>query len=238
MHLLCPRCEDLLNVGETHFAANIFQPFTSNEPHITQFSATDLAFAVGQSWRVLAYAQIRGIHNLRGRHPGAVESAKEAWKSYLLNRSDNLRGHDIHLVPLSGVTEGVCPPNINRYLRRTVEIDFVVSDSIAFTYAKLGPLMLVGIVACAHPDQWENTLIQTNGRFAPGDFRVSKGFIDYVVSRAERLSALEASLSPTQLANIERAFEKDPQRVASSETLKATVYDLERSEAQGDASEA
>lgn len=228
MHFLCPTCEDLLNVGETHFAANVFHPFTSNELHSTQFSPEDLAFAVGQSWRVLAYVQTQGIKNLRGRHPGSLDSARETWKGYLDGSVTELRGHDIHLIPFSGVREGHGPPNMNRYLRRTVEIGFVVSNSIAFTYAKLGPLMLVGLVACANPNEWENTRIEPNGAFGPGDVRVPGEFINYVISRAERLAALEATLSPTQIANIERGFERDPARALSSETLKAAIYDIQR----------
>jgi hypothetical protein len=52
---------------------------------------------------------------------------------------------------------------LNRYLRRTIEIDTVVSDDEAVTYCKLGPLILIGLIHYPNLRHWQNTKIHKVG---------------------------------------------------------------------------
>src|SRR5450432_628305 len=72
-YFLCSDCEDRLSREESVFADKIFYPFVSDNSLSVNYEEYALKFAVGASWRVLAYAnQKRGLPHLRGRHEDAV----------------------------------------------------------------------------------------------------------------------------------------------------------------------
>ena len=171
-HFLCCACEDRFEKHENRFASEVFKPFAADNCYTTEHGQYMLQFAVSVSWRVLAYVQENhGLDHFRGRHAVAVADTLATWQDYLLDRTQEIGVHEIHLVPFCGVIEHTCanvPNNINRYLRRAVEIDVGVSDTQAFTYTKLGPMIfrpsphsrkalrhrIVGAF-CPRPKGWE-----------------------------------------------------------------------------------
>ena len=136
-HFLCEACEDRLSPWENTFARELFYPFVENSAFSLRYGEEILRFAVSASWRVLAYAKQKGrLKHFRGRHERAIDESLETWSSYLLGTADDIGRHEIHLLPFAGVVEysgSKIPPNFNRYLRRAVEIDTVVSDHEAVT---------------------------------------------------------------------------------------------------------
>lgn len=230
-HFLCEACEDLFGKCEATFATEVFHPFTKDNNFITKYGGFMMRFAVSVSWRVLAYSKEKErLQHFRGRHAEAVDSTLKIWSDYLLNRRDDIATHEMHLLPMAGIVEhsfSDVPENINRYLRRTVEIDVVVSDGAAFTYTKLGPLMFIGLIAYPDVSQWEGTKILPNGEFPPRDFSASSRFKDYIFGRCKRLAELESEISKLQLEKIAASYEQNMDRLEQSDTYKALLMDLE-----------
>lgn len=230
-HFLCETCEDRFAAHESTFAAEIFHPFVADNCHEADYAEWMLKFAVSVSWRLLAYSnEKRGLPHFRERHMSAVTETLQTWRDYLLDRRDDIGGHEIHLLPLSGIidhsTSGV-PQNINRYLRRAVEIDVGVSDKEAFTYCKLGPMIFIGLIAYPDLTHWKGTTVSHTGRFPPRDFIAPGQFQDFIFMRSRRLEELESQLSERQLAKIKESYEKKIGRFEQSDTYKTLLMDLE-----------
>jgi hypothetical protein len=230
-YFLCARCEDRLGFYESAFAKEIFHPFTQNNFVCVDYDENTLKFAVSATWRVLAYMKEKqGLRHFRGRHESAVTETLSTWRSYLLGLGSDIGAHEVHLLPFCGVIDfsgSDGPSNLNRYLRRAVEIDVTVSDEAAFTYCKLGPLILIGLIQYPDLGHWENTRLEKNGHLGP---RVSgsPGLLrDYIFKRSERMQELESSLSERQLRKIEQSYRKNAQRLEGSDTMFAAALDLQ-----------
>jgi hypothetical protein len=158
-YFLCEACEDRFSHYEDTFAKEVFYPFVENDSVCVDYGENVLKFAISASWRVLAYSEAMDrLKHFRGRHQNAILETLETWRSYLLGTADDIGRHEIHLLPFSGVVDYSgpdIPPNFNRYLRRAVAIDTVVSDHEAVTYCKLGPLILFGFIEYPDPSHWE-----------------------------------------------------------------------------------
>jgi len=230
-YFLCEQCEDRFSSYETIFAREVFHPFTQDNSVCVDYDEDVLKFAVSASWRVLAYGkEKRGLSHFRGRHGGAVAETLSTWRNYLLGFSSEIGRHEIHLLPFCGVidcTGADVPPNLNRYLRRAVEIDVTVSDATAFTYCKLGPLMLIGLIEYPDLSHWQNTRIEKIGQLAPGITASPALCREYIFTRSRRLEELERALSEKQLRKIGESYNKNREKFETSDTYRATVLDIE-----------
>ncbi len=229
-YLLCGVCEDRLGKHETAFSRGFFHPHMDADEFQTTHSLTDVSFAVGIAWRVLAYMErVAGLPHFRDRHPSAISSASETWKRYLLGNETGLGPHTMQLLPLFGIqahTMEKMPENINRYLLRAVEIDVVMSDSEAFTYGKLGPLVFIGMIASEDPERWKNTRVEEGKKYMPGKtFEVPGELQEYLQSRARRLAELEGQISQRQWEGIEQRYDANRERAVTSGTLAAHKLD-------------
>jgi hypothetical protein len=79
------------------------------------------------------------------------------------------------------------PQGINRYLRRIVQIDTGVSDYEAFTYCKLGPMILIGLIDYPDLNHWQNTKIAKKGCFGPGRTVVPGQYQQYIFKACRRM---------------------------------------------------
>jgi len=230
-YFLCESCEDRFSSYEDAFARQFFYPFVENNSACLEYGEGILRFAVSASWRVLAYAREKSrLKHFRGRHESAITESLEAWRAYLLGATNDIGNHEIHLLPFCGVIDysgDNVPPNLNRYLRRTIEIDTVVSDQEAVTYCKLGPLILIGLVAYPDLTHWQNTKIEKSGHFGPGQTSCPGQYRDYIFKRSVRLQELEAQLSERQLSQIEQSYVVNEEKFEGSDTIQSTMLDLE-----------
>ena len=229
-YFLCTRCEDRLGVYESAFASEIFHPFTQDNSVCVDYGENTLKFGVSASWRVLAYMKEKqGLRHFRGRHESAVIETLSMWRNYLLSIGNDIGTHEIHLLPFCGVIDcfgSDVPPNLNRYLRRAVEIDVTVSDETAFTYCKLGPMILIGLIQYPELAHWENTRIDKSGQLRPRLSASPALLRDYIFKRSARMEELESNLSERQLRRIERSYRKNAQRFEGSDTQYTALLDL------------
>lgn len=230
-YFLCEECEDRFSRYENIFAKELFYPFVEDSSVCVEYGEDILKFAVSVSWRVLAYGRRNDrMKHFRGRHEGAIATALDSWRGYLLGTVGDVGRNEIHLLPFSGVVEysGTdVPSNFNRYLRRVVEVDTVVSDHEAVTYCKLGPMILVGLIEYPDPNHWENTKINRSGRFGPGTTSCPVQYKNYMFGKAARMQELQNVLSPRQREIIKQSYAKNPGKLENSETIRATISDIE-----------
>jgi hypothetical protein len=230
-YFLCEACEDRFSSYEDVFAKEFFYPFVENNSGRFEYGENILRFAASASWRVLAYMkQKHGLKHFRGRHDEAVTDTLETWCAYLLGTANDVGRHEIHLLPFCGVIDysgDDVPRNLNRYLRRAIEIDTVVSEQQAVTYCKLGPLILVGLIEYPDVSHWENTRICKSGRFGPSKMSCPAQYWGYIVRRSTRMQELEGCLSKKQLDRIKQSYALDPAKFEGSDTYRATMLDLE-----------
>ena len=225
--MLCGTCEDRFSVWETKFARLVFHPFVSGSLGVVKYDDWLLKFAVSVCWRILEDGhRDNRLGHFRGRWATQLPSCRETWKQFLLRTRADVGEHHVHMLRWDGVTGGegpALPTNINRYLRRAVEMDVACSDDEAFVYAKLGPIFLLGMIDYPGPRQWRGTRIYLEGKIKPGDFLAPAQYRDFIFRRARRMAELEGQISPRQMRNITNATK--PERLADSGTFNATEMD-------------
>ena len=92
------------------------------------------------------------------------------------------------------------PPNINRYILRTVDIDTVHSgDKAAYVYSKMGRIVLVGFIEMPHPREWKGSKLHVKkGVFGSKHYILPSRFGDYFINKAKRLITIQKSMSENQ----------------------------------------
>jgi len=225
--LLCGACEDRFCAWEAKFARLVFHPFVGGKLGIVKYDDWLLKFAVSVCWRILEDAHRENrLGHFWGRWSAQLPSCRETWKRFLLGVRQDVGEHHVHMLPWDGIIGGdgpTLPTNINRYLRRAVEMDVACSDDEAFVYAKLGPILLFGMIGYPGPKQWRGTRIHLEGKLKPRDFLAPAQYRDYIFRRAQRMAELESQISPRQLQKITDTTK--PDRLAGSGTYTATEMD-------------
>jgi hypothetical protein len=160
---LCPTCEDLLGKWETQFAEKVFHPLVRGEVSRFQYQAWLLKFAVSLSWRALLYIkETADLGHFSEQLTVEADKALAQWAAFLLGQEPHPGKYEQHMLPLDLITGHISdgmPPNINRYLLRSVDIDAVCSQSEAFVYVKLPHVLLVGFIHIKHPREWQGTKV-------------------------------------------------------------------------------
>jgi hypothetical protein len=228
---LCPTCEDLFSGWETEFANNVFHPLTSGKASRFQYQEWLLKFAVSLSWRSLLYIrEATGLNHFSEALRREAERALSKWSEFLLGRQPHPGKYEQHLLPLDVLVEHTVtdmPPNINRYLLRSVEIDAACSDRQAFVYVKLPYILLLGFIHITHPREWEGTKVHVRqGLLGSSQYSFPKDFLEYMTGRARRMKEIQETISDNQREKIKQSFDKDIDRLARSETFKAMHADV------------
>jgi hypothetical protein len=229
---LCRGCEDLFNSFETPFAGQIFHPYDTEAATRVRYGEWMLKFCASVAWRSLLHLKQGGhLTPLTQRQLLSVDDALRTWSRFLRGEYKHTGAHEIHLLPLGEISESrglKFPPNINRYLARTVDLNLGASESVCFVFSKLGPFAVFGFIELPYPDQWKGTkILQKGGVFAPGKYRLPIQLIDYLTDRATRSKAVMEKLSVTQRQKVNQSIRADPERFLQSGIFKAMQRDVE-----------
>ena len=193
-----------------------------------------LLFCASVSWRVLVY-HIDGNHltHMDEALLPSVERAELAWREFLLGNRVRPQPHEQHILPLGGgalesYTHSEMPTNINRYLFRTPDMSVASNDRDAFTYAKLGPFVILGFIAMARPKQWIGTRVNTYGGtiIGPRDYTMPKEFWEYICRQADRAGTLQERISENQTAKIAATYRSNLDRAAQSDFMRVMDQDV------------
>lgn len=227
--LLCQKCEICLNVWETQFANNFFMPFHEDTHTNFEYEEWMAKFCVSISWRVLSYMQeFFPESRFNARHGKGSQRAISVWEDFLLGKRSDLDCFEQHLVPLGEIaeTDGCLPANFQRYLMRAVEIERLWGNDSAFTFAKLGRVILIGFIYEPQVSLWKGTKVNTEkGIIAPCRLELPDWLLKDLTGRANRLAQLQTQISPKQHAIIDCTLKANPQKVMQSETLRALMAD-------------
>jgi hypothetical protein len=229
---LCSECEQLFCGWETKFFNSIFHPLCYGDmlPTIS-YGDWLLKFSASVSWRSLLYVreQARLTHFSTDQLRKA-DRALETWAKVLRGEREHPGEFEQHLIPFGPIKGhgGIeFPPNINRYLLRTVEIDAGCSRSTAFVFSKLGRIGIVGFIQSKRPDHWSGTKVRLRGgRMTPRRYTLPAQFGNYLADRARRLWKALEGMSDPQSEKVNATIRANMDRFANSQLLRAMEHDV------------
>jgi hypothetical protein len=227
-------CEQRFNRWETDFANRVFHPMAQGDAARASYGSWLLLFCTSVSWRVLVYhMDTTQLRSVAAALLPSVELAELTWRKFLLGSGQRLQGYEQHILPMPrGAVESYTytdiPTNINRYLFRSSEMTVASNDRDAFTYAELGPFIILGFVAMPRPKQWVGTRVNTHGGIlGPRNYVLPKPFDKFIVERAGLAARLQDQISDKQTAKIAETYRGNMDRVALSDSMRAMHQDVE-----------
>ena len=159
-----------------------------------------------------------------------VNVTLQEWARFLLGHQPNPGSHEQHMLVVDvvkGTSTNNVPPNISRYLARTIDLDVAHTQDSAISYAKMGRFVLFGFVEIKHPRRWKGTRLHVQrGRFGQHDIELPSYIGDYLFARARFTAEKSSKISERQQAKIRRSYERDLDRAVRSETLRAMHHDV------------
>ena len=242
--LLCSACEQRFGQWEKRFVEDIYAPLNHGKAARFAYGSWLSKFCVSVSWRVLTFLR---KDNLAHFSPAMIEAADRAlaiWRSFLLDESPHPGKHQQHMLLLDVVDEHTfseIPPNLNRYILRSVEFDAACKSKEAFIYSKMGRVVVVGFIHMASPRQWQGSLIHvSHGAIGSQTYTLPDSFGRYLFERARRAGDFYENISRRQADRISRDYRENMDKAVASETWKAMDQDVKlvgRSKAFGSESE-
>jgi hypothetical protein len=230
---LCRECEDLFNSFETPFANQIFHAYDLNRSIRVRYGEWMLKFCTSVAWRSLLHLkQEQQVTQFNARQVGLVDDALRTWSRYLRGEYKHTGSFELHLLPFDEIEHAsggqTFSPNINRYLTRAIDINAGSSDSVCFTYSKLGPFAVFGFIQSDYPQQWKGTKVSDrSGWFEPGNYTLPKQLMDYLNDRASRTIKAMEKISAVQQAKIAESLRENPDRFIQSGLFRAMQRDIE-----------
>lgn len=174
--MLCGPCEDSFSFHESEFARHVFHPFAASSTLSAKYGAWLRKFAASVCWRILEESLAKNPPaRLPDRWAPELASCRGAWRRYLMAKRPDVGTHHLHLL-----TSAALP----RLSLHTIEGDVLCGEHGAFVYAKLGPIILLGLIADPSPGQWAGTRINAEGKLKSRDVFVPVPCLDSIVSAA------------------------------------------------------
>ena len=234
LHLLCAGCEQRFNEWETQFAKQIFHPMTQGKAESACYASWLLLFCASVSWRVLVYFMDgKHLDHVPAALRPSVEHAEVTWREFLLGNRPRPQPHEQHILPLAlgaleSYTQSEMPTNINRYLFRYPDMEVASDERDAFTYAKLGPFIILGFIAMPRPKQWVGTMVNVQGgTLGLRQCMMPRQFWDFISGRADRAATLKEQISDRQTAKIAETYKANLVRTAQSDTMRVMRQDVQ-----------
>ena len=231
LYWLCDECEGRLNNWETKFANEIFHPLNNGLIEKITYGSWFLKFCASVSWRVMNLVlEEKDISHYPETLQESALKAQKIWKEFLLDKRQHPDRNEQHFLPLDAIasfTDPNMPPNINRYILRSVDIDAVWGGKSAFVYSKLGRFIILGFIEMPQPRQWVGTKVHVkHGVVGPSSYTVPIQFGEYLMDKARRFADVQGRISEEQNRKIEEAYRKDMDRAANSESFRAMSEDV------------
>lgn len=230
---LCGECEKLFNTWETEFANSIFHLANNREASQVEYRAWMLKFCVSISWRALLHMKEQdNFDRFSSVLQQKADNALHEWKMFLKGTKPNPGKNEQHFLPLGEIAELVgadVPTNINRYLLRAVEIDFVCSgdEKYSFVYSKLGRMIILGFLDVPFPQRWKGGKVRVHKGVAfQQNYSLPKPFLGYLFDRAKNMRRIESKISDKQKEKIENSYRANMDKMESSETISALEQDI------------
>lgn len=232
IYLLCGTCEGLFSKWEKEFANILFFPLTSRKNSRFRYHEWLLKFSVSLSWRVLLYLKKETPEpkNLTEELRQEINNAQNKWSEFLLDQQQNVDRYEQHILllgPIESYSDKNMPPNINRYLLRSIDMDVGFSKNQAFVYVKLPLIIFIGFIKIDDSLKWEGTKIQVKqGLIEYSQCRIPDYLGEYIKSKAKRIGELQTTISENQQTRIKESLLKNGGELTESGTFMATEADV------------
>ena len=229
--MLCKECEQLFASWEKNFSEKCFVPLNSGSACNVSYGPWMLKFATSVSFRVLRYYHDSGhLAECNDYIKARINHALSEWPRFLLGETPHPGRHEQHMF-LGDVIECTSianlPPNINRYLARTIDCHVSFTSDEAITYAKMGKFVLFGFVEMKHPRGWKGTKLHVrNGSFGQRDVEMPDFVLYYLFDRARRVAESNSRISTRQRDKISKSYEKDLSHAVQGEMFRALNQDV------------
>jgi hypothetical protein len=133
---------------------------------------------------------------------------------------------------ISSYQGGTLPPNINRYVLRSVEMDIGWTNDVGFTFVKMGPFAVLGFFYLPNPSEWSGGKVDvSHGVIGPTTYTFPPSFYDYIIGRARRYGAIMENLSEQQRAVADKTtadgIVKNKEKLLGSHWMKAMQRDVD-----------
>lgn len=227
---LCGECEALFSNWEREFANRIFYPFVDNGESVAFYDSWLSKFCASLSWRTMTY--VRSLNNQLDKsieYTQALDHAESHLESFLLGQEANLYQYEQHLFPLESIentNQHGLPPNINRYLLRTMSMDIIGNARDLYIYTKLPKFILLGVVKAKDVNKMRSSRIALkSGKISPRDYWLPDGLINYVIEKANASRAAYDRIPESQQNRIDREILGNPQKVVNSNLFNAFMHD-------------
>ena len=229
--MLCWNCEQRFSAWEREFAEKCFVPINSGGVRKISYGPWMLKFATSVSWRVLrVFAATGGLSGFPGHILAKVDDALQAWACFLMGSQADPGSHEQHMFVvdvLESTSNDNPPANISRYLARAIEFYVDHTQDSAISYAKMGRFVLFGFVEMQHPRRWKGTKLNVqHGLFGQADIELPSNVRDFIFQRARLAAETSSQISERQQTKIRQTYERDLERAARSETLRAMHHDV------------
>ena len=233
VELLCDDCEKLFSAWETKFANEIFHPSAAGETAF-RYGPWLVKFAASLAWRAI---QFRPIHEIQESPAldSIIGNMEIHLSRFLMGQEKHVGSFTQHIYPVSELAAPIRPgsPMINRYLARTVQIDFIRNDDLSemMVYVKLPMFMFFSIGESRYRKWFETSRIKKSDVLHPRNHHLPEGMWDYILGRSDKVRELLDSMSPKSKAVADKALRKaideDPDRVANSKLMQAMLVDYD-----------
>lgn len=231
--LLCSSCEGRLSKWETRAYQEIFLPLSDSSSVINRirYGPWALRFAVSVSWRVLIYHFNQyGLTSLTNGQKTKANEALEIWRRFLLGELPNPGQFEQHLLPFNLIKEHPgfsISPFMNRYIMNTLDMSILYSERSVTVYAKMGRMLLFGLVQKYAANRWKGTKLHVNsGSIIPATYSIPTEILEFINERANKVASSLASLSDKQRGEIREAILQDIDSFADSDIFLAIQSDV------------
>jgi hypothetical protein len=224
----CSACETHFSGYETAFAGRFFHPWIAGTRRIS-YDNWLLKFCTSICWRVL--------NHCKGQNPMAEYSeeqdrlaseASRAWHKYLSGEAEHPGRFEVHLIAWDDISDSTVPnlpSNMNRYLQGAIEMDIIGTSSTLYTFAKLGPVMLFGVIQRGD-DIWKDTRVHVkHGIFEQRKITLPKSMAGLFNEKARKVEEFYSTISEVQQSKINVLVDSNPVRIANSRQLQSLLAD-------------
>jgi hypothetical protein len=225
--LLCLNHENQFSKSEKLFCENFFLPF-QNDQQIQGYGSWLTEFSISLFWRIAwVYQTLNDINHLSEKQKEILLHTFTNWSEYLLGKEELNGNTEIFFFPLRFIeNEGNLSNYYNRYIGSAVDIQIFRAENELFIYAKMGKVLLIGLLEKPTPGHKMGILIDQNGVFS-NESRIE---FDYkllmtISKQADKTSKAIGKLSKIQWDKIKKSYEDNSPNIMESDTVKGAFYD-------------
>ncbi len=225
--LLCKKCDERLGGWEGKLAEEVFKPLQKgNKDEEIDFRKEAELACIGILWKI---SKVLGRSERMGRKiKEALDAEAERWKEYLEGEGAAEQHPEVRFWRLDEVREGEgWPEGSNRYMLRGVgqDIEWRGNGARLTVWAKMGRILAIGYVRGAKRFE-EGSEGGQGGTGWGGEQQRRPEWVNVRIQKGiEEIEEKWSKMSPRSKRLVERAVEKDLQRVLNSEMYDAQIAD-------------